>query len=264
MPAGPEAAFSFLRLAEAAALEAGAAILAIHARGLAAAETKADGSPVTEADLAASDIILRHLREGTPGIPVLCEEADPLAIAPLLEGGRFWLVDPLDGTREFLSRNGEFTVNIALVEQGVAVAGVVLAPAQGVMWSGALGGPGATRVDTATGARRPIHARRSSPDGLVALASRSHLDPATEAYLAGLPITSRLQIGSAQKFGLLAEGRADIYPRFSPTMEWDTAAGQAVLEAAGGSVTTPGGKPFRYGRREAGFRNGAFIARGAN
>jgi 3'(2'), 5'-bisphosphate nucleotidase len=249
-----------LRLAEAAALEAGAAIMVIHDRGGAGAETKADGSPVTEADLAASRIILARLAKGAPSIPALSEELDPLA-AVLPEDGRFWLVDPLDGTREFLARNGEFTVNIALVEQGVAVAGVVLVPAQGVMWSGALG-LGAERVEVPGGTRRPIRARSAPAEGVVALASRSHLDAATEAYLAALPVTEVLRAGSALKFGLLAEGRADVYPRFGTTMEWDTAAGQAVLEAAGGSVATMDGKPFRYGRRAAGYVNGPFVARG--
>jgi 3'(2'), 5'-bisphosphate nucleotidase len=196
---------------------------------------------------------------------VVSEEDAERAAPP--EGVAFLLVDPLDGTREFLGPTGEFTVNIALVEAGRPVCGVVYAPALGRIWQGAAGqgamaGELSAGGDAAAIAWRPIRAR-ARPAELVAVASRSHLDPDTQAFLAGLPITDRRSIGSSLKFCLVAEGEADVYPRLAPTMEWDTAAGQAVLEAAGGSVITPEGAPFRYGKAAAGFRNGPFVAWGA-
>jgi 3'(2'), 5'-bisphosphate nucleotidase len=244
---------SFTTVAEAA----GARIMAWY--GGARAAAKADGSPLTEADLAAHDAILAGLAQACPEFPVVSEEDAARAEAP--PGGAFILVDPLDGTREFLSGNGEFTVNIALIEDGAPVAGVVLAPALGRLWWGAAGaGAGFLAAD---GASRPVAARPPPPGGLVAVASRSHRDAETEAFLAGLPIAGLRSVGSSLKFCLVAAGEADLYPRFGPTMEWDTAAGQAVLEAAGGRVTTPAGAPFRYGKPGAAWRNGPFVARGA-
>jgi 3'(2'), 5'-bisphosphate nucleotidase len=177
-------------------------------------------------------------------------------------------VDPLDGTREFLGPSGEFTVNIALVESGRPVCGVVYAPALGRIWRGSLRGGAAVAslppgADPAAADWRPIRARPRPAADWTALASRSHLDAETQGFLAGLPIGEYRGIGSSLKFCLLAEGMADVYPRFGPTMEWDTAAGQAVLESAGGRVETPSGGDFTYGKAAHGFRNGAFVAWGA-
>ncbi len=247
------------------AAEAGTRICEVRDRPH-AVTAKGDGSPLTEADLAAEAVIAAGLKQAAPGIPVVSEEDADRAAPP--EGATFILVDPLDGTKEFLGPSGEFTVNIALVKAGRPVAGVVYAPALGRIWQGELG-KGASAGDLAAGANpadiawRPIQARRRPAANLVAVASRSHIDPATEAFLAGLPVGDRRSIGSSLKFCLVAEGQADVYPRLAPTMEWDTAAGQAVLEAAGGSVTTPDGAPFGYGKIAAGFRNGPFVAWGA-
>ncbi|MBR0671919.1 3'(2'),5'-bisphosphate nucleotidase CysQ [Neoroseomonas soli] len=239
------------------AAEAGTRIMSIY--GTASAEAKADGSPLTQADLAAHDAILEGLTRVCPDLPVVSEEdAERLEAPPV---GPFILVDPLDGTREFLSGNGEFTVNIALIEGGAPVAGVVLAPALGRLWSGAVGA-GARVRDVAVEADRPISVRQPTDGSLVAVASRSHRDATTEAFLAGLSVAGLRSVGSSLKFCLIAEGEADVYPRFGPTMEWDTAAGQAVLEAAGGRVVTPEGAPFRYGKAGAAWRNGAFVAWG--
>jgi 3'(2'), 5'-bisphosphate nucleotidase len=246
------------------AAEAGARIVAIRARPH-DVTAKADGSPLTEADLAAEALIDAGLRLAAPGIAVVSEEAaERLAPPP---GAPFLLVDPLDGTREFLGPSGEFTVNIALIEAGRPVAGVVYAPALGRIWRGARGLGAAhaalpAGADPAAIAWAPIAARPRPAAAWTAVASRSHLDAETSAFLAGLPVAEHRAIGSSLKFCLVAEGAADVYPRFGPTMEWDTAAGQAVLEAAGGSVTTPQGAPFGYGKAASGFRNGPFIAWG--
>ncbi len=256
---------ALLHCLAAIAAEAGTRILAIRARPH-DITAKADGSPLTEADLAAEEIIAAGLAQAAPGIPVVSEEAADRPAPPA--SGPFLLVDPLDGTREFLGPSGEFTVNIALIEGGAPVAGVVYAPALGRIWIG-IGGLGAQAADLPPGACfapeacRPIQARPCPATGWTAVASRSHLDPETEAFLSRLPIGARRSIGSSLKFCLVAEGEADVYPRFGPTMEWDTAAGQAVLEAAGGRVETPEGAPFRYGKAGQGWRNGAFVAWGA-
>ena len=236
---------------------AGALILQ-HYGDEVAVRAKADASPVTIADEAAEALILEGLAELTPEIPVVAEETVAAGHVPALDGERFWLVDPLDGTKEFLSRNGEFTVNIALIEGREPVLGVVLAPALGKLWGG-VRGAGAMLRDAA--GARPIAARPRPAQGLVGVASRSHIDPATEAFLDQAGAAERISAGSSLKFCLVAEGRADVYPRFGPTMEWDTAAGHAVLGAAGGTVTTKDGAPFGY--RTPGFRNPEFIARGA-
>ena len=247
------------------AAEAGARIVAVRERPH-AVEAKADGSPLTEADLAAEAVIAAGLAIAAPGVAVVSEE-DADRVAPPA-GAPFLLVDPLDGTKEFLGPSGEFTVNIALVEAGQPICGVVYAPALGRIWQGVVGqgasaGALAPGGDPAMIAWQPIRARPRPAGGLVAVASRSHLDANTEAFLAALPVGDRRSIGSSLKFCLVAEGEADVYPRLAPTMEWDTAAGQAVLEAAGGSVATPEGAPFRYGKADAGFRNGPFVAWGA-
>jgi 3'(2'), 5'-bisphosphate nucleotidase len=247
------------------AASAGARIVAVRQQPL-AVTAKDDGSPLTEADLAAEAIIAAGLAEAAPDLPVVSEEGANRSAPPA--GTAFLLVDPLDGTKEFLGPSGEFTVNIALIEAGRPVCGVVYAPALGRIWQGHAGHGAATAslpagADPAGIAWRPIRAR-SRPAGLVAVASRSHPDPATDAFLVRLPVVERRSIGSSLKFCLLAEGEADVYPRLAPTMEWDTAAGHAVLEAAGGRVTTPEGAPFLYGKAGQGFRNGPFVAWGAS
>jgi 3'(2'), 5'-bisphosphate nucleotidase len=195
-----------------------------------------------------------------PTIPVIAEEEAARGACPALAGrDRFWLVDPLDGTREFVSRNGEFTVNIGLIHAGAPAGGVVLTPVTGDGFAGAVG-RGAWRW-RGGGGLIPIAARSAPADGVDVLASRSHRDAETDRYLAGVAVRRLIAAGSSLKFCRIAAGEADLYPRFGPTMEWDTAAGHAVLAAAGGSVGTPDGAPLTYGK--PGFRNPAFIARGA-
>lgn len=235
---------------------AGAVVLE-HYDGGTEVRTKADRSPVTAADEAAEAVILEGLRGLAPDLPVVAEEAVAAGRIPDLGDGPFWLVDPLDGTREFLSGNGEFTVNIALVEGTAPLLGVVLAPARSRRWWGRVG-EGAWTF--AAGDVRRIEVRPPPASGPVAVASRSHRDDATNAFLERQGVSETVSAGSSLKFCLVAEGSADVYPRFGTTMEWDTAAGQAVLAAAGGRVTTPENAPFVY--RKPDFRNGPFIAWG--
>jgi 3'(2'), 5'-bisphosphate nucleotidase len=224
---------------------------------------KADESPVTAADQAAEAIILEHLARMAPGVPVVAEEAAAAGAAPQV-AGRFFLVDPLDGTKEFVAGRDEFTVNIALIEQGAPVLGVVGAPALGRLFAGDVTRGEAFEIRGAGGApgsaRIPMRVRPWPPDGPVAVASRSHGSAETEAWLAAAAVAARVSIGSSLKFCLLAAGEADVYPRFGPTMEWDTAAGHAVVCAAGGDVHEIDGRPLRYGK--TGFRNPSFIATG--
>jgi 3'(2'), 5'-bisphosphate nucleotidase len=237
---------------------AGAVILE-HYQGDVAVRAKADASPVTAADEAAEAVILRHLAELTPDIPVVAEETVASGHVPDVDDRPFWLVDPLDGTKEFLSRNGEFTVNIALIEDRLPILGVVVAPARARAWWGARGkGAGARDPE---GNTRAIAVRQAPAGRLVAIASRSHRDAETQAFLDQAGVAECISAGSSLKFCLVAEGQADLYPRFGRTMEWDVAAGHAVLAAAGGTVTTKDGAPFLY--RKPGFENPAFIARGA-
>ncbi|HXE25658.1 MAG TPA: 3'(2'),5'-bisphosphate nucleotidase CysQ [Roseiarcus sp.] len=246
-----------------AALAAGPAVMEEYERGCEVAAKK-DGSPVTSADHRAEAIICERLTSMVPMPPVCAEEAMAAGAEPGV-AERFLLVDPLDGTREFLAGNGEFTINVALIERGAPVAGAVYAPAIGRLWVGgdtafvSEARPGAPLPGE--GSRRPIRTRRA-PLSLVALASRSHLDPQSESFLKGLPIGETRFAGSSLKFCLIAEGEGDVYPRFAPTMEWDTAAGDAVLRAAGGAVLDPSGRPLSYGKVESGLRNGPFIAWG--
>jgi 3'(2'), 5'-bisphosphate nucleotidase len=237
---------------------AGAVILE-HYHGDVVVRAKADASPVTVADEAAEAVILARLAELTPEIPVVAEETVAAGHVPDLDDGPFWLVDPLDGTKEFLSRNGEFTVNIALIEGREPVLGVVLAPARGRAWWGARGSGASVR--DAEGDVRAIAVRHPPDGGLVAIASRSHRDAETQAFLDQAGVAECISAGSSLKFCLVAEGKADLYPRFGRTMEWDVAAGHAVLSAAGGQVTTKDGAPVRY--HKPSFENPAFIARGA-
>ncbi len=235
-----------------------AALIREHYARPITAEHKADASPVTQADREAEALVERALRALTPDLPIVAEEAVAEGRVPAVgPHDVFWLVDPLDGTREFLSRNGEFTVNVALVAAGEPILGVVGAPALDRLWWGVRGQGAATRE---AGADRPIHVRPPPPHGLVAVASRSHRDPETEAWLASHPVVETVSAGSSLKFCLVAEGRADVYPRFGRTMEWDTAAGHAVLAAAGGRVVDADGRPLRYGK--PGFANPPFVAWG--
>lgn len=246
------------------ALEAGAAAMEIYGRNF-SAETKADASPVTEADRLGEEIILAGLKGFAPQIPVLAEESAAAGDIPDPLGERFFLVDPLDGTKEFISKTGEFTVNIALIEMGRPAFGVVYAPAANRLYFGGRAGAWRAAVENAVmGDRETIRARKAPAAGLVAVASRSHRSPETDAFLDTLSVADFTAAGSSLKFCLVAEGMADIYPRFGRTMEWDTGAGQAVLEAAGGRVVVhPGGEALSYGKKARGFDNPHFIAWGA-
>lgn len=236
--------------------EAGALILEVYARPF-EVRGKADASPVTEADERAEILITKGLRTLSPEVPIVAEEAVAAGQVPAI-GPRFWLVDPLDGTKEFVSRNGEFTVNVALIEDGAPVLGVVHAPALNRLFAG-VAGVGAW-VEDGSG-RRPIQCRRPPAAGLTVVASRSHGDArALEAFLAGRPVASLANAGSSLKLCLVAAGEADLYPRLGRTMEWDIAAGHAVLAAAGGTVTDLQGRPLRYGK--PGFENPHFVASG--
>lgn len=247
--------------------EAGRAILDVYDAEAFEVRAKDDRSPVTDADERAEAILHDGLGRLFPGVAVIAEEAVSRDGAPRTAPGTFLLVDPLDGTREFLKRNGEFTVNVGLIADGAPVLGCVHAPALGGFWIGVVGG-GAQKATTAIrgtpgdGDFAPVSVRAARSDALCAVASRSHADPETEAFLARLQVAERRSAGSSLKFCLIAEGAADVYPRFGPTMEWDTAAGHAVLAAAGGRVTRPDGGAFGYGKAEAGFRNGGFVAWG--
>lgn len=238
----------------AAAREAGEAILAIVARGF-AVETKRDRSPVTEADRAAELVILAALARAAPGVPVIAEEEVAAGRIPAHDNFYF-LVDPLDGTKEFVGGGDDYTVNIGLISEGAPRLGVVFAPASGRLHAG-LVGDGAWLEDS--DGRRAI-ATRGPSDPPVAVASRSHFNQPTADYLEAVGKCDHVAIGSSLKFCIVAEGRADIYPRLAPTSEWDTAAGHAVLLAAGGLVDGPDGTPLRYGKRA--FLNRGFVATG--
>lgn len=242
-------------------VKAGATIMDVYDRGAGDVRLKDDKSPVSEADELGEALITGELRRLIPDLPVVAEEACAKAGKPPV-AGRYILVDPLDGTREFISRNGEFTVNIALIDGTAPVAGAVYAPALSRLWAagttawGCSVRPGGTLPGRAE--RRALRTRACPADKWIALASRSHADPATESFLAELPIGDRRAAGSSLKFCVLADSEADVYPRFGTTMEWDTAAGDAVLRAAGGVVLQPDGQPFCYGK--PGYKNGPFVA----
>jgi 3'(2'),5'-bisphosphate nucleotidase len=246
------------------ALHAGRVILDYHRDGV-AHSVKQDQSPVTAADAAAEEIILAGLAAAFPKIPVVAEEAAAAGHIPAV-GATFFLVDPLDGTREFVGGGGEFTVNIALVRGGAPIAGVVYAPAASRLYAAADGRAFRSAVarDFTLVGREPLRARPVPERRLIAVASRSHRSPDTDEFLKTLDIGEFAAAGSSLKFCLIAEGSADVYPRLGRTMEWDTAAGQAVLEAAGGRVLLfPDGPPLSYGKAERGFDNPHFIAWGA-
>ncbi len=238
-------------------------IMAIYASDF-KVTTKADHSPVTEADALAEKVIVAGLQARWPNTPILAEEAAAAGHIPAL-GQRFFLVDPLDGTKEFTSRNGEFTVNIALIENGRPTMGVVYAPAIKHIYWGENGlGAGFSTLDLhddlSTTTWQNLEVRTPPADGLTVVASRSHMDAATTDYLQSRNVKTLTSAGSSLKFCLIAKGEADLYPRFGRTMEWDTGAGQAVLEAAGGKVCDVNGSELRYGKAERGFDNPAFVA----
>jgi 3'(2'), 5'-bisphosphate nucleotidase len=246
------------------ASRAAAAILAARAPNMSWRE-KPDKSPVTAADEASEAVIFEGLAQIMPGIPVLSEEARGNKDSADF-GKRFFVIDPLDGTREFLAGRDEFTVNIALIDDHVPIAGIVAAPARGLIWRGVVG-QGAERLVLAPGSspdaareRAAIRTRACPATGARVLVSRSHLDAATAAYVHRLTQPQQIACGSALKFGLLAEGSADLYPRLSPTSEWDVAAGHALLVAAGGNTTKPDGGQLQYGLPD--FRIPGFIAFG--
>ena len=242
-------------------LDAGAEIMRIY-DGQIEVRTKDDTSPVTDADEAAEKVILAGLAKAVPDIPVVAEESVAAGNIPDISGGRFFLVDPLDGTKEFISRNGEFTVNIALVEQGVPVAGVVYAPAIGALYAGDQSGAFIQhqQTDGSWGSRNAITIRPAPAEGLTVVASRSHRSPETDDFIAQYNVADIRSAGSSLKLCLVAAGDADLYPRLGRTMEWDIAAGHAVLRAAGGSVSLLDGQPFTYGKPE--FENPFFVAAG--
>ncbi|MBR1126386.1 3'(2'),5'-bisphosphate nucleotidase CysQ [Bradyrhizobium lablabi] len=244
-------------------IRAGAAILAVN-RSAMKVDGKLDGSPVTEADLAADRIIGDGLSRLAPQIPSLSEERVGLARPPYKDS--FFLIDPLDGTKEFVAGRNEFTVNLALVTEGKPLLGIVGAPALGLVWRG-LVGRDAERLsiaDQSIAAIEPIRTRRCPPPGTpwTAAVSRSHGDARTEAFIDSRPGAVRAQLGSAVKFGRVAEGQVDIYPRLGPTSEWDVAAGHAVVTAAGGKVTDSKGAELQFGLGRENFIVPEFIAWG--
>ena len=244
-------------------VRAGAAIMAVNRRAMTVAG-KADGSPVTDADLAADHIIGDGLAQLMPDVPALSEERAHSARLPYR--GSFFLIDPLDGTKEFVAGRNEFTVNLALVTNGTPLLGIIGAPALGLIWGG-LVSCGAERLQmeaTRIGPAEPIHTHQipKRGDSWIAAVSRSHGDPRSEAFIASRPGAIRERLGSAIKFGRLAEGAADIYPRLAPTSEWDVAAGHAVVTAAGGKVADAKGARLRFGESQDGFIVPEFIAWG--
>lgn len=246
---------ALLDVMQRAALEAGEIILDIYKHPIDAAQ-KQDGSPVTLADEMAEKAILRHLE--TTGIPVLAEELAAAGHIPEL-GDRFFVVDPLDGTKEFIKRNGEFTVNIALVEGGRPILGIVTAPARN---QGYVGGPdGAFKFSITSGEAGTAQPMKVGGDGVMrVVASRSHGHSALKGLCEIMNVSENVSVGSSLKFCQVADGAANFYPRFTPTCEWDTAAGHAVLIAAGGVVLTRDGEDLDYGKAQDRFLNPYFVA----
>jgi 3'(2'), 5'-bisphosphate nucleotidase len=244
---------------------AGALAMEVLARPKIESQLKTDKSPVTEADERVEEYLLAALARDLPGVPIIAEEM--AARGETMEHGEaFLLIDPIDGTREFLARSPEFTVNLALIVGGAPVAGAISAPAGSKVW---FGGVESYMADAAPGSSLPapqdwrlLRTRKVPAQGMTALVSKSHLDAQTEAFVARLPVVERLSVGSSLKFCTVAEGRADVYPRFGPTMEWDTAAGDAILRAAGGIVLDPSGAPFLYNKAGKKYLNGSFVAWG--
>ena len=251
------------------AIDSGDRILEVYATDF-DVQSKADESPLTQADLASNETIVAGLKSLTPDIPIISEEDGLPSFAERSQWKRYWLIDPLDGTKEFVNRNGEFTVNIALIEDRVPCFGLVDAPAASKLYlTLARDRAGLARLDAAGPAPdfaalefMPLATRAPPAEGMTAAVSRSHLDAETQKYLTGNDIAHTRASGSSMKFCCLAEGQADVYPRFGRTMEWDIAAGHAVLAAAGGTVLTIDGTPFLYCKSEKTFANPGFIAWG--
>ncbi|MAM10177.1 MAG: 3'(2'),5'-bisphosphate nucleotidase [Rhizobiaceae bacterium] len=249
-----------------AAIEAGKAIMSIYENGI-DVSYKDDASPVTIADEKAEEIILGHLVSAFPDIPVVAEESVAAGRVPDIEGKAFFLVDPLDGTKEFINKREDFTVNIALIENGVPVSGIVYAPAKGVAYRTT--GDGAEKLtlkDDRVAGAVAVSCRAAGRD-LIAVASRSHNSPETEAFMKKIGVADFTSVGSSLKFCIVAEGLADVYPRFGRTMEWDTAAGDAVLRAAGGRTVGLNDKPLPYGKtrqaEDSDFANPFFVVWGS-
>jgi 3'(2'), 5'-bisphosphate nucleotidase len=238
-------------------LAAADAIRRLHGR--ASVRIKADGSPVTAADEAAETVIRDGLAHLAPALPVISEEQAE-RVKPAITSTSFILVDPLDGTREYIAGRDEYTINIAVVSDGAPILGIITAPDLGLIWRG-VAGRGAERLEFSSQKTSPpqaIHTRPCPKDDLLVMVSRSHLNARTETFLEGLPQARRIPCGSSLKFCRLAEGAADLYPRLGPTRDWDVAAGHAILAAAGGSVVAPDGTPLIYG--SPALRIPAFVA----
>lgn len=255
----PDQAMSLLEPLTAVVARAAAAIRAIpHAT--VARRLKADGTAVTAADEASDATIIAGLRQLAPRIPVVSEEQTP----PAIDGRVFFSVDPLDGTREYLDGNDNYTINVALIADGQPLLGIIAAPARNILWRGVVG-RGAERLalrDDLPCDPRPIRTRPWPVQGAIALMSRSHLDPVTQKYLQGIPAAAQVAYGSSIKFCMIADGTADIYPRFGETSEWDIAAGHALVVAAGGVMTSPDGSALKYGNAGSDFAVPGFIAWG--
>lgn len=255
----------FLQTLTEISVEAGAVIMSIYSQDI-EVELKDDESPVTRADVEAEAVILKGLADFDPQTPVIAEEAVAGGKEPVAYP-RFYLVDPLDGTKEFISRNGEFTVNIALIENGHPIGGVIFAPAIGRLFCGTVQ-DGAWQAEFRVGddlaglAWQKFTTPTLPKEGGVAVASRSHRDQQTQDWLEAKGVEEIVSAGSSLKFCLVATGEANLYPRFGRTMEWDTGAGHAIVVAAGGQVLTEDGAPLMYGKEQRGFDNPAFFVSG--
>lgn len=239
------------------ALKAGEAILDVYRQDF-AVSSKMDDSPVTQADFAAEACILSSLAELTPDIPVVSEEDFYKGSVPDISSGIFWLVDPLDGTKEFVKKNGNFTVNMGLIFKGAPVAGVLYTPVEGTLY---FANGARAFIQENDGPVRPIHTRAVPAEGMDVLSSRTHRNASRfDAFIAPFSVSRVRYFGSSLKMGMIAAGEADLYPRFGPTMEWDTAAGHAIVNAAGGAVLQPDGSPLIYGK--PGFKNPPFVVWG--
>ena len=245
-----------------ATLDAGAVVMEVYNSDF-AVYGKADQSPVTEADRRGEDVITAALAVLAPDIPIVGEEAKSEGHCPDISGGLFWLVDPLDGTKEFVKKGSDFTVNIGLIKNGVPIAGFVLAPAMKTLYWGIVGAGAwiADAIDGKLSNERPMNTRKADPDNLVIVASKSHRSAELEAWLAHFPSAEHVSIGSSLKLCLLATGEADLYPRLGPTCEWDTAAAHAVLLAAGGRVEVASTEPLMYAKNLTTFLNPWFLCR---
>ena len=259
----PQERNQLARLFAGIASDAGVVVMEVYTSEF-ETRTKADYSPVSDADERAEEIILARLEQALPGVPVLAEERAAREGLGEKVAETFLLVDPVDGTKEFVQRRGDFTVNIALICGGKPMAGCVFAPARREMYFGGAEGQMIEGFAPGEALRegRILQTRNYPAEGLTAITSSSHLDERTKTFLSERKIASQMGIGSSLKFCWLAAGKADVYPRWGPTMEWDTAAGHAILNAAGGRMLKPDGSPFTYGNGAAGFKNGPFVAWG--